>query len=280
VSPNPAPGTPRPGDHAPTDGAQGARRRGITVRGLTKAFGSRPVLAPLDLDVDAGSIVSVIGPSGCGKTTLVRMLAGLERTDAGSITLHGLDPQAARQAKQIAVVPQQPGLLPWRTVEANARLLLDVRPTASPTGADDHLALLHEVGLGDVLGHHPHQLSGGMQQRVALVRALALHAPLLVLDEPFAALDEITRADMRVLLTRLVEGRSATVLLVTHSIPEAVALGDRVLVMSPRPARVVADIPVDLARPRSATLDDDPAFVALCSRVRHALHGSSGGATR
>lgn len=255
----------------------GTTRLGLTVRGLTKSFGDRAVLAPLDLDVAAGSIVSVIGPSGCGKTTFVRMLAGLETPDSGSVLLDGLDPDTARRAKRIAVVPQQPGLLPWRTVEANARLLLDVGRTTAPAGADDHLALLREVGLGDVLGHRPHELSGGMQQRVALVRALALHAPLLVLDEPFAALDEITRADMRVLLSRLVEGRGATVVLVTHSIPEAVALGDRVLVMSPRPARVVADIAVTLPRPRSESVDDDPGFVALCSTVRHALHHSADG---
>ena len=249
---------------------------GVTVRGLRKGFGARPVLEPLDLDVAAGSIVSVIGPSGCGKTTLLRMLAGLETPDGGTVLVAGSTPDQARRSKRIAVVPQQPGLLPWRSVEANARLLLDVRRSASPPDAADPVALLHEVGLGDVLGHLPHQLSGGMQQRVALVRALALHAPLLLLDEPFAALDEITRSEMRFLLARMVDGRGATVVLVTHSIAEAVALGDRVLVMSPRPGRLVADITVDLARPRRPGLDDDPAFVALCTQVRHALHGSAG----
>jgi NitT/TauT family transport system ATP-binding protein len=248
------------------------------IRGLRKDFGTRPVLAPLDLDIEAGSIVSVIGPSGCGKTTLLRMIAGLEAPDGGQVLLSGTTPDDARRDKRVAVVPQQPGLLPWRTVEANARLLLDVRRGAGPRGtsATDPVTLLHEVGLGDVLGHHPHQLSGGMQQRVALVRALALHAPLLLLDEPFAALDEITRAEMRFLLTRMVEGRGATVVLVTHSIAEAVAIGDRVLVMSPRPGRLVADVDVALPRPRQVGIDDDPTFIALCATVRHALHDASG----
>jgi NitT/TauT family transport system ATP-binding protein len=252
---------------------------GVRVRGLRKGFGERPVLEPLDLDLEAGSIVSVIGPSGCGKTTLLRMLAGLESPDTGTVYLGGSTPDEARRAKKVAVVPQQPGLLPWRTVEANARLLLDVGRSASPSGSTspaDPVALLHEVGLGDVLDHHPHQLSGGMQQRVALVRALALHAPLLLLDEPFAALDEITRAEMRYLLARMVEGRGATVVLVTHSISEAVALGDRVLVLSPRPGRLVADIHVDLPRPRTAGIDDDPRFVERCSQVRRALHEAGG----
>jgi len=121
---------------------------------------------------------------------------------------------------------------------------------------------------------YPHELSGGMQQRVALVRALALHAPLLVMDEPFAALDEITRAEMRLLLNQLVEGRGVTVLFVTHNISEAVALSDRVLVFSPRPAQIVADVAIDLPRPRSDDIEDDATFVALCAEVRHQLHGA------
>lgn len=246
----------------------------IVVRDLTKAYGDLTVLEPLDLDVESGTFVSIIGPSGCGKTTLVRVVAGLEPASGGVVTLDGHPPAAARAAKRVAMVPQQPGLLPWRTVEANARLLLDVRRGANPTDADDPVALLHEVGLGSFLDAHPHELSGGMQQRVALVRALALHAPLLVMDEPFAALDEITRAGMRGLLTRLVDGRGATVLFVTHSIAEAVALSDRVLVMSGRPARVVADIDIDIPRPRRDDVEDDARFVSLCARVRHALHAN------
>ena len=245
----------------------------IVVRDLTKAYAELPVIDPLTLDIESGSFVSIIGPSGCGKTTLLRIIAGLEPAGAGTVELDGTPPAEARSRKRVAMVPQAPGLLPWRTVRANARLLLDVNTGANPTDTDDPDALLREVGLGDFLDAYPHELSGGMQQRVALVRALALHAPLLVMDEPFAALDEITRAEMRLLLTRLVEGRGATVLFITHSIAEAVALSDRVLVSSSRPSRVVADIEVDLPRPRGADVEDEPRFIELCARVRHALHG-------
>jgi NitT/TauT family transport system ATP-binding protein len=245
----------------------------IVVRDLTKVYGDLSVIDPLTLDIAAGSFVSLIGPSGCGKTTLMRVIAGLEPATAGLVEVDGAPPAVARSHKRVAMVPQQPGLLPWRTVEANARLLLDVNRSQNPSQADDPVALLREVGLGDFLQAYPHELSGGMQQRVALVRALALHAPLLVMDEPFAALDEITRAEMRVILTRLVEGRGATVLFVTHSIAEAVALSDRVIVSSGRPSRVVADITLDLPRPRADDIDDDLRFVELCAQVRHALHG-------
>ena len=245
----------------------------IVVRDLTKVYGDLRVVDSLTLDIEAGSFVSIIGPSGCGKTTLMRIVAGLEPATSGEVLLDDASPADARSRKRVAMVPQAPGLLPWRTVQANARLLLDVNRSANPTEADDPNRLLHEVGLGDFLDAYPHELSGGMQQRVALVRALALHAPLVVMDEPFAALDEITRAEMRLLLTRLVDGRGATVLFITHSISEAVALSDRVLVSSSRPSRMVADIAIDLPRPRTAEVDDDPRFIELCAQVRHALHG-------
>jgi NitT/TauT family transport system ATP-binding protein len=244
----------------------------IVVRDLTKVYGELPVLAPLTLDIEAGSFVTLIGPSGCGKTTLMRVIAGLEPASGGDITVDDLPADANRAHKRVAMVPQHPGLLPWRTVQGNARLLLDVNRAANPPDAADPDALLHEVGLGEFFDAYPHELSGGMQQRVALVRALALHAPLLVMDEPFAALDEITRSEMRSILNRLVEGRGVTVLFITHSISEAVALSDRVLVSSPRPSRILADIAVDLPRPRSADVEDDPRFIDICADVRHALH--------
>lgn len=246
----------------------------VVLAGLSKSFGDLHVIDNVSLEIAAGSFVSFIGPSGCGKTTLVRVVAGLERASAGSVTVDGAPPLLARAHKRVALVPQQPGLLPWRTVRANAHLLLDVNRAANPPDAVNPNQLLRDVGLGEFMESYPHELSGGMQQRVALVRALALHAPLLVMDEPFAALDEITRAEMRGLLHQLVEGRGVTVLFVTHNISEAVALSDRVIVCSPRPARVVADITVDLPRPRRADVDDDARFVELCADVRHALHGA------
>ena len=249
-----------------------ARMSRIELRELTKSFGELAIVDPLSLDISAGTFVSVIGPSGCGKTTLLRVIAGLEPASAGRITVDGQPPGIARSHKRVAMVPQQPGLLPWRTVYENARLLLDVNRRANPAEATEPTPLLHEVGLGDFLDAYPHELSGGMQQRVSLVRALTLGAPLLVMDEPFAALDEITRSEMRTILNRLVEGRGVTVLFVTHSISEAVALSDRVVVSSPRPTSVVADIEIDLPRPRAAEVEDNPRFIELCATVRHALH--------
>ncbi|MEO8266803.1 MAG: ATP-binding cassette domain-containing protein [Ilumatobacteraceae bacterium] len=243
----------------------------VSVSGLHKSFGALDTIAGIDLEIDHGSFVSVIGPSGCGKSTLLRVIAGLEPATSGEVLVNGEPAADARRHKRVAMVPQHPGLLPWRTVRANARLLLDVNRRANGATTTDPIQLLERVGLGSFLDARPHQLSGGMQQRVALVRALALGAPLLAMDEPLAALDEITRAEMRGLINQLVEGRGVTTIFVTHSIGEAVALSDRVLVSSPRPARIVADIEVDLPRPRPDDVDDDPRFFQLCTRVRHAL---------
>jgi NitT/TauT family transport system ATP-binding protein len=169
-------------------------------------------------------------------------------------------------------VPQSPALLPWRTVESNARLLLDINRRASPatpsSSVDD---LLDEVGLGDFRDAYPHELSGGMQQRVGLVRAFAIDAPILLMDEPFAALDELTRTDMRHLLGRLCEPLGTTVLFVTHSIPEATFLSDRVAVMSPRPGSVVEDIDIELAHPRRPELEDTEQFFHTTTHLRASL---------
>jgi NitT/TauT family transport system ATP-binding protein len=248
----------------------------IRLDGVAKSFGDLDVLAPADLEVDDGSVVTLLGPSGCGKTTLLRMVAGLERPSRGSITVGDTTPAGARARKVIGFVPQAPALLPWRTVEANARLLLDVNRGANPSPVPDHVDLLHAVGLGDFLHARPHELSGGMQQRVALVRAFALGSSILLMDEPFAALDEITRADMRHLLGRLCEQTGATVLFVTHSIAEAVFLSDRVVVLSARPGRIVGDVAIELRHPRLPEIEDDPAFFAHETRLRGLLHAGAG----
>ncbi len=248
----------------------------VSLRGLRKSFGTLETISDIDLDVAEGSFVSIIGPSGCGKSTLLRVIAGLEQVTEGEALVYGEPATTARRHKQVAIVPQHPGLLPWRTVRDNARLLLDVNRRANGSTTTDPIELLQRVGLGRFLDARPHQLSGGMQQRVALVRALALGAPLLAMDEPLAALDEITRSEMRGLITQLVDGHGVTTILVTHSISEAVALSDRVLVTSHRPARIIADIDIDLARPRSDDVDDDPRFIELCAEVRHSLrHGTT-----
>ena len=244
----------------------------IEARGVSKSFGPVDALAPLDLSVAEGETVTLLGPSGCGKTTLLRMIAGLERPTSGEIVVNGMSPNEARRLKQIGFVPQSPALLPWRTVESNARLLLDINRRASPTTPSASVGdLLEEVGLGDFLDAYPHELSGGMQQRVGLVRAIAIDAPILLMDEPFAALDEMTRTDMRHLLGRLCEPLGTTVLFVTHSIPEATFLSDRVAVMSPRPGSITDDIAIDLPRPRRPELEDTEQFFHTTTRLRAAL---------
>jgi NitT/TauT family transport system ATP-binding protein len=246
----------------------------ITISGVRRSFAGRggPLLAldGIDLRVGAGEFVSVLGPSGCGKSTLLRLVAGLLTPDAGEIVVGGDAPAAARREKRFAFVPQSPALLPWETVDQNARLLTRV----GRRGADgaDASALLDEVGLGGFRDAYPYELSGGMQQRVALVRAFALGAPILLMDEPFAALDEITRAQMRYLLLRLWEHHRSTVLFVTHSVAEAVMLSDRVVVMSGRPGRVAHIETIPLIRPRHEEQEETPEFFALSTTLRRALH--------
>ncbi|MQA00281.1 MAG: ATP-binding cassette domain-containing protein [Dehalococcoidia bacterium] len=244
----------------------------VEVRGLTHRYDSgRETLLALDgvnLDVGEGEFVSLVGPSGCGKTTLLRAVAGLLQPSTGSVGVLGTTPDDARARRVLGLVTQDPGLLPWRSVVANVRLPLEV------TGASaDVDALLRRVGIERFAGYYPRQLSGGMRQRVALARALAHGPRLLLMDEPFGALDELSREAMRVELLRLWERERISVLFVTHSIREAVLLSDRVVVMSGTPGRVVDEVPVDLGRPRTPALEETAAFAALVSRVRAGLGG-------
>jgi NitT/TauT family transport system ATP-binding protein len=249
----------------------------IALHGVGKSFGDVEAVRDVSVEIAPGEVLTLLGPSGSGKTTLLRLIAGLETATTGSALIDGALPAAARAAKRIGFVPQSPALLPWRTVEANARLLLDVNRSARlGTDAPDPVELLHEVGLGEFRRALPHELSGGMQQRVALVRAFALGAPILLMDEPFAALDEITRAEMRHLLARLCDRFRSTVVFVTHSLAEAVFLSDRVAVLSSRPGQLVGVVSIDLPRPRAAELEDRPEFFALETRLRHLLHDGSG----
>lgn len=245
----------------------------IELHDVSRRFGPTEALAPTTLSVEPGETVTVLGPSGSGKTTLLRLVAGLVTPTTGTVRVADTTPAEARRAKRIGFVPQRPALLPWRTVRENAQLLLDVnrRVPRSPT-ARSPVDLLHQVGLGDVLDAYPQELSGGMQQRVSLARALALDAPVLLMDEPFAALDEITRTDMRHLLSEVCEPLGTTVLFVTHSLAEAVFISDRVFVLSSRPGRVIAEEPVGLAHPRTPELEDEPAFFAIERRLRARLH--------
>jgi NitT/TauT family transport system ATP-binding protein len=243
----------------------------IELAGVGKVFGPVEALHAIELDVAAGEIVTVLGPSGSGKTTLLRLVGGLEEPTSGRIAVDGRSPHDARSGKRIGFVPQSPALLPWRNVAQNARLLLDVKRRVAHHGPATG-ELLDRVGLAPFAGAYPHELSGGMQQRVALVRAVALGAPLLLMDEPFAALDEITRTDMRHLLAALCEPLATTVLFVTHSIPESVFLSDRVVVLSSRPGRIVGIEAIDLPRPRHPELEDTQEFFAVETRLRALLH--------
>lgn len=251
----------------------------ISLRGVGRRFTARSgdvhAIDDVSLDIAPGEMLTLLGPSGSGKTTLLRIVAGLLEPTRGEVTIDGRSPAEARAAKRIGVVPQSPGLLPWRSVEDNARLLLDVNRGANPASHPDPMELLAQVGLADRRDALPHELSGGMQQRVALVRAFALGAPILLMDEPFAALDEITRSEMRHLLARLCESTGSTVLFVTHSIAEAVFLSDRVAVLSSHPGRIVDVVDIPFARPRAADLEERTEFFEAETTLRRLLHEGS-----
>ena len=242
--------------HAPLPGA------GIRVDGVSLTFrGSRTVhvLDHIGLEVRPREVVALIGPNGCGKSTLLRVLAGLIAPDGGRVTLDG-DPVTGPDPR-VGLVFQEPRLLAWRTTEANVRFPMDLAGWPRDRQAARASDLLGLVGLREFATAKPTTLSGGTRQRVAIARALALEPRVLLLDEPFSALDALTRERFNAELLRLWERTGTTIVLVTHSIPEAVFLADRVLVMSPRPGRVVAEISVGLPRPRRVA-DLDSAFVS------------------
>ena len=248
----------------------------ISVRGLTHVYdnGRAPLtaLAGVDLDVERGAFVSIIGPSGGGKTTLLKAVGGLLRPARGSVMIDGVTPEEAQRRRLLGFVFQDPSLLPWRTVLGNVAL---ARELGGGSRGDGPGRLLEAVGLADFAYYHPHQLSGGMRQRVALARALAVDPDALLMDEPLGALDEITRSGMRYELLRLWELSRQTVVMVTHSIPEAVILSDRVLVMSARPGRIVDELEIRLPRPRSEALERSPDFLDYAYRIREALSAVS-----
>jgi NitT/TauT family transport system ATP-binding protein len=228
-------------------------------------------LSNIDLRIKEGEFVSLIGPSGCGKTTLVRVIADLEKISAGQVLVNGLSPHDARLARAYGYVFQAPALFPWRNVLANVTLPLQIQGKNKTEARDiamDHLA---RVGLSGFEGKYPWQLSGGMQQRVSIARALSFEPRILMMDEPFGALDEITRDRLNEQLQQLWQREKRTVIFVTHSIAEAVYLSTRIVVMSPRPGRIVRVIESTLPDERYQGLKDTPEFVALAHEVREAL---------
>ncbi|MDW4497933.1 ABC transporter ATP-binding protein [Sulfitobacter sp. D35] len=249
--------------------AETALTNGIVCTGLAKRFGDMAALSPVDLTFAAGETTALVGPSGCGKSTLLRLVAGLEEPSTGTVTIGGDPPHALAARGRIAIAFQDPSLLPWKTVRGNIALALKLaRRPADREGIDRLIELVGLDGFGDT---RPAALSGGMRQRAAIARAMVTAPDVLLLDEPFGAVDELTRRALAEDLPPIWEARRATTLLVTHSVSEAVMLSDRIIVLSPRPAQVVADIAVPLDRPRRAGLANDPGFRALAEEVNAAL---------
>lgn len=247
----------------------------LSIAGLGMVFrrgeASVEALASVDLSIADREFVAIVGPSGCGKSTLLKLVTGLRKPTRGSINLHGKPVEGPRS--DVGIVFQSPVLLPWRTVLDNVLLPADVLHLPLAEHRDKALALLELVGLGGFAKNYPQELSGGMQQRAAIARALVYDAPLLLMDEPFGALDAMTREQMNIELQRIWAASRKTVLFITHSIAEAVFLADRIVVMSPRPGRVLEVI--DNPLPRMRSLDDTltPAFGELVRRVRVLLGG-------
>jgi len=254
----------------------------VRIAGVDKTFsrGDRVVtkaLEAIDLEIGRGEFVSLIGPSGCGKSTLLRIVGDLISPTTGTVTVNGKNAQQARRDRDYGMVFQAPVLFDWRTVEDNVKLPLEILGQDGATRTQRAREMLELVELGDFLKHHPYQLSGGMQQRVAIARALAFQPSILLMDEPFGALDEMTRERMNGEVLRIWEQTGTTILFVTHSIPEAVFLSSRVVVMSARPGRITKVIDIDLPRPRNEETRETRRYFELVTAVREALR--SGGAT-
>jgi NitT/TauT family transport system ATP-binding protein len=247
----------------------------IEAAGLNLIFqtgdGAVQALKDVNLSIAPGEFVSFIGPSGCGKTTFLRVVADLEHPTSGTITVNGMSPDAARRARAYGYVFQQAGLYPWRTIEKNITLPLEIMGYPKAERQDRAARVLELVELAGFARKYPWQLSGGMQQRASIARALAFDAPILLMDEPFGALDEIVRDRLNEELLRLWERTGKTILFVTHSIPEAVYLSTRIVVMSPRPGRITDVIDSPLPRTRPLDIRDTPAFIDIAHRVREGL---------
>ena len=250
----------------------------VEVRNVTKTFNAgRPdavdALADIDLTIRPGEFVSLIGPSGCGKSTQLRLIANLLEPTAGEVLVNGKPARQARLDQDYGMAFQQAGLFEWRTVTKNVELPLELKGWDKENRRTRAREMLELVKLPEFAEHLPWQLSGGMQQRVAIARALAAHPPLLLMDEPFGALDEMTREHMQSELLRICGETQTTVVFVTHSIPEAVYLSTRVVVMSPRPGRIKTVVDVGLGPTRDVDTREDPAFFTKVTEVREALRG-------
>jgi NitT/TauT family transport system ATP-binding protein len=235
--------------------------------------GQVEALRDVDLTVNQGEFVSLIGPSGCGKSTLLRLIGDLTQPTSGTVTVNGKSARQARLDREYGIVFQAPVLFDWRTVEKNVQLPLEVSGISSAERHSRAKRMLDLVELAEFAGHRPWQLSGGMQQRVAIARALALDPKILLMDEPFGALDEMTRERMNLELLQIWQRTGTTIVFVTHSIPEAVFLSTRVVVMSPRPGRITDLIEIDLPRERNVDTREMERYFELVTQVRESLRG-------
>ncbi len=245
----------------------------VELAGVEKSFGTGDevvhALGPLDLAIAAGSFVSVVGPSGCGKSTLLRLIAGLETPSQGRLRRYGAALDGP--SRDVGIVFQDHVLFPWASVLENVMLPAEVMALPRQAARQRADWLLELTGLKDFAGHRPHMLSGGMRQRAAFCRALLADPKMLLLDEPFAALDALTREELSLELSRLWQDLGRTALLITHSIDEAVLLGDRLIVMSRRPGRIRLDMPIDLPRPRDIVTEKHPRFLEIRQTARELL---------
>jgi NitT/TauT family transport system ATP-binding protein len=248
----------------------------VSIKGLSKVFGKGGVTAlqDIDLEIERGEFVSLIGPSGCGKSTLLRIVGDIVEPTEGDITVNGKSARRARLDRDYGIVFQAPVLYDWRTVAKNIALPLEMLGWDRARRAQRVREMLELVELTGFERHHPWQLSGGMQQRVSIARALSFSPALLLMDEPFGALDEMTRERLNMELLHIWAGTGSTVIFVTHSISEAVFLSTRVVVMSPRPGRVASVVSVDLPQPRTAATREEPRFFELVTEVRESLHAT------
>ena len=244
----------------------------VEIKGLSKRFAETTALQDIDLEIGEREFISLIGPSGCGKSTLLRIIGDLIQPTSGTAAVNGKPARQARIDRDYGIVFQDPVLYDWRTVAKNIALPLELARWDRRRRTAKVNEMLDLVELSGFENHHPWQLSGGMQQRVSIARALSFDPALLLMDEPFGALDEMTRERLNMELLQIWEASGSTVVFVTHSIAEAVFLSTRVVVMSPRPGRISNLIAIDLPQPRAAATREEPRFFELVTKVREALH--------